>query len=138
ALHTHSGTTAYAAPWLFQMATWTPLVFGSAGLSVGLSYPIAERVTGVSPAGRLSWTEIAIAFAAFALLYAASGYLPVSNALKLVVLLAGAVALFAWIARTALALALAVLTAIVGPVVEVLLVRSGAFAHLQPDFLGIP
>ncbi|HEY3822342.1 MAG TPA: hypothetical protein VGL81_34490 [Polyangiaceae bacterium] len=137
ALHTHSGTTAYAAPWWFLMSPWTPLIFGLAGLSVGLSYPLAERWTGRRAGRRLSWAETAAGFAVFAGLYAASAYLPASSGVKLAVLLAGAAGLFAWLARTALALVLAVLTAVVGPLVEALLVHTGFFAYRAPELLGV-
>jgi hypothetical protein len=136
ALHTHSGTTLYASPWWFQMSVWTPLIFGLAGLSVGLSYPLAERLTGRRPGRRLSWTEVGAGFAVFAVLYAMSGYLPVSNAAKLVVLLVGAAVLFVWLARTALAFVLAVLTAVIGPLVEAALVHAGLFGYREPDVLG--
>jgi hypothetical protein len=137
ALHTHSGTTVYARPWVFAMSAWTPLIFGLAGLSVGLSYPLAERVTGRRPGRRLSWGEVGAGFAAFTGLYAMSGYLPVSNAAKLVVLLVGAAGLFVWLARTGLALAMAVLTAVIGPLVEAALVHAGLFGYREPDVLGV-
>jgi hypothetical protein len=137
ALHTHSGTTLYASPWVFAMSVWTPLLFGLAGLSVGLSYPLAERLTGRRPGRRLSWLEVSAGFATFAVLYALSGYLPVSNGSKLLVLLAGAAVLFVWLARTAVALALAVLTAIIGPLVEAAFVHAGLFGYRAPDVLGV-
>lgn len=137
ALHTHSGTTVYAAPWVFLMSVWTPLIFGLAGVSVGLSYPLAERLTGRRPGRRLSWAEAGAGFAVFAGLYAMSGYLPVGNGAKLAVLLVGAGALFAWLARTWLALVLAVATAVVGPLVEAALVHAGFFAYRAPDMLGV-
>jgi hypothetical protein len=136
-LHTHSGTIAYASPWVFMMSPWTPVIFGLAGLLVGLSYPLAERLTGRRPGRRLSWVEVSAGFATFTALYAMSGYLPASNAVKLVVLLVGAAGLFAWLARTALALALAVLTALIGPLVEVAFVRAGLFGYREPDGLGV-
>jgi hypothetical protein len=137
AFHTHSGTTVYARPWLFEMAIWTPPLFGAAGLLVGLSYPVAERLTGTRPGRQLSWGEALAGFAVFTGLYAMSGYLPVSHGARLVVLLAGAAGLFAWLARTWLAVALAVIAAVVGPLVEALLVHAGAFAYREPDMLGV-
>jgi hypothetical protein len=137
ALHTHSGTTYYANEWWLEMSAWTPLLFGGAGVLVGLSYPIAERLTGRRPGRRLSWTEACVGFALFTLLYAASGYLPASNLVKLVVLSAGAAILFAWLARTWLALVLAALTALIGPLVESALVHAGFFFYRDPDVLGV-
>jgi hypothetical protein len=121
ALHTHSGTTVYANVWCFEMSAWTPLIFALAGLSVGLSYPLAERITGRRPGRVLSWAQAWTGFGLFAGLYAASGYLPASNVVKLVVL----------------TLVLAATTAIVGPLVEASLVRAGFFSYTQPDILGV-
>jgi hypothetical protein len=137
ALHTHSGSIVYARPWVFAMSAWTPLIFGLAGLSVGLSYPLAQRLTGRRPGRRLSWGEVCAGFAAFAGLYAMSGYLPASNAVKLVVLVTGAAALFVWLARTGVALGLAVGTAVIGPLVEAALVHAGLFGYREPDVLGV-
>jgi hypothetical protein len=137
ALHTHSGTTAYARPGWYLMSAGTPLIFGLAGLSVGLSYPLAERLTGRRACRRLTWAEATAGFAVFAGLYAASAYLPASGAVKLVVLLVGAAGLFAGLARTTLALVLAVLTAVLGPLVEALLVHTGFFAYREPELLGV-
>jgi hypothetical protein len=85
----------------------------------------------------LSWAQAWTGFGLFAGLYAASGYLPASNVVKLVVLTLGAAGLFAWLARTPLALVLAATTAIVGPLVEASLVRAGFFSYTQPDILGV-
>ncbi len=119
------------------MALWTPPLFGAAGLLVGLPYPVAERLTGKRPGRRVSWGEAMAGFAVFTGLYAMSGYLPVSHGARLVVLLAGAAGLFAWLARTWLAVVLAAMSAVVGPLVEALLVHVGAFAYREPDVLGV-
>jgi hypothetical protein len=137
ALHTHSGTTVYARVWFFQMSAWTPFIFGLAGLSVGLSYPLAERLTGRRPGRVLTWPEAWTGFGLFAGLYGVSAYLPASNGTKLLLLTLGAAGLFGWLARTPLALLLAALTAIVGPLVEAALVGTGFFAYTHPDFLGV-
>jgi hypothetical protein len=137
ALHTHSGTTVYAHVWFFRMSAWTPLIFALAGLSVGLSYPLAERLTGRRPGRALTWGEAWLGFALFAGLYGVSAYLPASNGVKLVLLTLGAAGLFAWLARSPLALLLALLTAIVGPLVEAALVGTGFFAYTDPDILGV-
>ena len=137
ALHTHSGTTVYARVWFFEMSAWTPLIFALAGLTVGLSYPMAERLTGRRPGRALTWAEAWIGFALFGGLYAVSAYLPASNEVKLVLLTLGAAGLFAWLARTSLALLLLVLTAVIGPLVEAALVHTGFFAYTRPDVLGV-
>lgn len=135
--HTHSGTTRYATPVLWQMAWWTPVLFGA---SVGLGgpvYALGVRLLGGGqppPPAR----DLAIGFAIFGLLYFASGYLPASNGVKLAMLLAGAAFLFGWLDRTRAGAVMTLVTAVTGPLVEITLVRLGTFAHLQPDFAGIP
>lgn len=140
AIHTHSGTTVYASPlrWAFDMAWWTPPLFGLAGLSIGISYPLVEQRLGREVAPKQPGWKVALAFAAFVLLYVASGYLPASNPVKLAVLLGGVVALGATMAPTKEAFALAALAGVTGPVVEIVLVNAKTFFHLQPDFAGIP
>src|SRR5687767_1598495 len=87
--HTHSGTTRYAAPVIWQMAWWTPLLFGA---SVGLGGPVyaigVRHLGGGRPPPPAR--DLGIGFAIFGVLYFASGYLPVSNALKLAILVGGA------------------------------------------------
>lgn len=138
--HTHSGTTRYAAPVIWQMAWWTPLLFGASVGIGGPIYAIGVRRIGASrprrppPPAR----DLGIGFAIFGVLYFASGYLPASNGVKLAVLLCGAAVLFGWLDRTGAGAIMALVTAVTGPLVEITLVRLGTFAHLQPDFAGIP
>jgi len=136
AIHTHSGTTVYASEIAFKMAWWTPPLFGLAGLGTGIGYVLVERQLKTS-SPHASWPTAIAGFAVFVALYLASGYLPASNTVKLVVLLVGALGLFATV-RTKIALGLAAVAALVGPLVEITLVSQGAFRHLQPDMLGIP
>jgi hypothetical protein len=66
-----------------------------------------------------------------------SGYLPTSNLVRFVVLSLGAAGLFLWLARTKLALALAVVAAVIGPLAESALVHAGFFVYRDPDLLGV-
>jgi hypothetical protein len=85
-----------------------------------------------------SSTLVLACAAAFSLLYAASGYLPVSNPAKLIVLLLGGGALWIATGRNPLTLVLGIASAVLGPATEFVLVHLGVFRHLQPDVLGIP
>jgi hypothetical protein len=140
AIHTHSGTTVYTSPirWAFDMAWWTPPLFGLAGLSIGISYPLMKRLRGVECAPVHPVSRVAMAFVGFVALYFVSGFLPASNPVKLAVLAAGTLALGATMARTRMAFALAALAALAGPLTEIILVSQNTFRHLQPDFAGIP
>jgi hypothetical protein len=138
ALHTHSGTTAYAQEWLAKMSAWTPVVFAGVGLATGLAYPLAERLLGRTVRAEHSWAKVLAGFAFFAALYAASGYLPASNTVKLAALAAGGATLYVVLARTPVALLLAILTALIGSLVESALVHAGFFRYTNPDVAGIP
>jgi hypothetical protein len=140
--HTHSGTTLYTPELIWKAAWWTPFLFGMAGLSIGVSYQLVGKWFGrgraiVSP--EPTWSQLGIVLAFFSILYFASGYLPASNAIKLAVLVIGSLILFVVFARRSpLALGVAIITAFVGPMVEVILIALGAFKHLQPDIWGVP
>jgi hypothetical protein len=137
-IHTWSGTTEYPSPIFLRMAWWTPFLFGLAGLSTGLAYPLVEKLSRRRVATAREPRDVAIAFSIFVALYFASGFLPVSNPVKLAVLVIGAAFLWARYARTRAAAMLAIGAAVIGPVVEIVLTSFGAFRHLQPDALGIP
>lgn len=91
-----------------------------------------------APAAMPSRTRVIVAMLVFAVLYAVSAFLPASNALKTVVLLLGAVALWLYTDRTWQGVVLTTAAAVSGPLAEVVLSRLGVFRHRQPDFAGIP
>src|SRR5581483_2822790 len=83
-------------------------------------------------------TAIAIGMVVYAGLFCASGYAPLSNEGKFALLLIGFAGTWWMLDRSWQGVAMSVVAAIGGCVVEHVLVRNGAFEHLQPDFLGIP
>jgi hypothetical protein len=135
--HTYSETTQYTTIVAWRAAWWTPLIFG---LSTGVGGPVYVLSYRTLGGRRLApgWTPLAIAFVIYGALYAFSGFYKGTNEAKLAVLGAAAVALFAWLDRTAAGAGTTLLTALVGPLVEVVLVHLDAFKHLQPDVAGIP
>ena len=135
--HTHSGTTQYGDVWLLRMAWWVPLLFGSTVAFGGLAYAYAYRRLG-GREGLASWRAIATGFTIFGMLYFASGFLPVSNAAKLLFILAGAAVVWRIVDGTRQGILLAILNAIVGCTVEMILTRASAFRHLHADAAGIP
>jgi hypothetical protein len=135
--HTHSHTTSYPAPVVLQMAWWVPLLFGSVVAFGGYGYALLHRALGGSREIP-SAARLASAFAVFGALYFASGYLPVSNVLKLVVLSIGAALLWWFLDRSGVGIVLMLVNGLGGALAEMTLVHVGAFAHLQPDILGIP
>lgn len=138
AIHTHSGTTAYAREIVFRMAWWTPPLFGAAALLLLGAHVSVERALGRAVVPRRGKGTHALGALTFALAYVASGYLPASNAWKLALLCTVFVAGFACFGRSLPAGGLALAAALVGPIVEMTLVSRGAFLHLQPDVFGVP
>ena len=135
--HTHSGTTEYPDPVVLQMAWWVPLLFGSVVAIGGLAYDRAYRWMR-GPARLPSWQHLTNALFLFAFLYMGSGYLPMRNGAKLLLLLAGAYGIWLLVDGSAQGVALALLNVIAGCTTEIILTRIGAFRHLQADVLGIP
>jgi hypothetical protein len=136
AIHVHTGTTAYAQPILFGQAWWVPPLFASAALAIGLGRPLVERLLGVhGPVPTVAAT--AGGMAVFVLAYAASGLVGGGPGPRSI-LLAG-MFVFAWLSwdRTGLGLVLAVLTAIIGTLVEITLVGTGAFLYREPSLAGV-
>jgi hypothetical protein len=137
ALHTFSGTTEYTHPLVLRTAWWAPLLFANAYGVGGLIYALGYRRLG-GPSAVRSRRELAFGLVAFAGLYAISAYLPAPNVVKLVVLFAGAAALWWRLDRTRVGAMLACVAAIAGPSTEIVLTHLGLFRHLQADVLGIP
>jgi multisubunit Na+/H+ antiporter MnhG subunit len=120
------------------------LTFGAIGGTLldllhfgGLLYALGyRRLRGARAAP--GWGVALAALGVFAILYAASAFLPASNVVKLVVLAAGAIVLWAWIDRSWQGVVLAAIAAVTGPLTEAALSRAGLFRHLQADVLGVP
>src|SRR5262249_26187960 len=136
AIHVHTATTAYAEPVLFGQAWWVPPLFASAALAIGLGRPLVERLLGVhGPVP--SALATAGCMSVFVLAYAASGLVCGGPGPPSILL--AAIFLFAWLLwdRTGLGLVLAVLTAIIGTLVEITLVRTGTFLYREPSLAGV-
>jgi hypothetical protein len=135
--HTFGGATAYPSPVLLRMAWWTPLLFGAAGLGIGLSHADLDRRLR-RPPRPLSDRAVAGGLVYFGLFYFMSGFLPTANSARLALLALGFLVLWLLLDRSWQGLALAAMTAVIGCSVEVMLTGAGAFQHLRPDLLGIP
>lgn len=134
--HVATGTTWYAAPWRFGIATWTIPLFASAGVAVGVFPLVIERALGqrVTPAppGR-----VLAALALFVFAYLVTGVLRgVICAVALSVL---AIAIYFAGDRPALRIALAhaLGAGVGGALVEMTLVHFGAFFHADGRFFGV-
>jgi hypothetical protein len=137
AMHTFSNTTEYTPPFVLRTAWWVPLLFTCAYGFGGLLYDDGwKRLRG--PSALAPARDVAIAMVVFAALYAASGYAPIGNGSKTLLLLVGAIALWLYTDRTWQGIILTCVAGFFGPLAEVLLSRAGVFRHQQPNFLGIP
>jgi hypothetical protein len=131
AIHTHTGTTEYADPWVLRMAWWTPLLFAAGAVALGLA--------GAALAGRRpppSAARVAAEMALFIAAYFASGLVPNGLARSAVL-----TAIFAatWACdRTARGFGFALVVAAGGAALEITLIRAGAFRHLAPEIYGLP
>ena len=136
AIHTHTGTTRYAAPLFFLAAWWTPPLFAAAALAIGLQRSLFTRWSGrAAPPPR--GARVALAMALFVVAYAASGLLSFGWAGKSA-LLGALFAVTFWLCdRTLLGLGLAALTAFGGWSVEATLVHHGLFFHKDTEILGV-
>lgn len=134
--HTFGGATAYPRPLLLRMAWWTPLLFGAAGLAIGLSHADLDRRLRRPRAPTPRAVVGGLAY--FGLFYFLSGFLPAANPALLAVLLAGYGLLWLLLDRSWQGAALALATALIGCSVEIALTGAGAFQHLRADRFGIP
>ncbi|WP_224361018.1 INSIG family protein [Hyalangium versicolor] len=130
-IHSHFGALSYTSPFFAQAAWWVPLLFSGA-----YAGGVARPWLGRDPAPIPAW-KAALAMGLFIAAYwltVAPGSWIVRSAI-----LTGIFGISWWICdRTGIGIALAVMTAIVGPFVEIVLVHAGTFVHHEVLFLGIP
>lgn len=127
-------------PWLGQ-PFWVPLLFGSAGLSIGLSHLQADRWILQRPVPQKSLPAILSAGGVFLALYSASGVLPLPTGSGMDLVLAlGCMTLWWVFDRTLWNLALGIATALIGVGVEIGLTQMGAFFYYPhaANFMGVP
>ncbi len=134
--HVASGTIVYSHPAIRGVAWWVPLLYASAGLGIGLSHPWLDarfRADGASTRRETSPENVLFALVGLAAVWGSSGYLPMADSLRSLVL--GPLALGVWFAcdRTRYGLVLALATALVGCLVELGLSSLGAFRYVHPD-----
>jgi MFS family permease len=137
AVHVHTATTRYTDPLVFEMAWFVPLLFGGAGVAVGLSRPLFDRLLrrdGPAPGTPALLGGLALFIAAYVL----SGTLPAGNVAKCAALGALAAASLLLFDRTGLGLLLACTTAVTGSAIEAAQIEAGIFSYLAPDRWGVP
>lgn len=132
--HTYGGMTSYPHPIVFRMAWWTMPLFGGAFVLLGLTYAALRRGDQTGPRRPSLW----VGFAVFGALYFMTGFLPAGHVTKLAILLGGFALLVARVDRSRAAWGTGLIAAFAGPAFELVLVKLGVFAHLEPDLAGLP
>jgi hypothetical protein len=135
-LHTFSGTTWYPDPQWMRSVWWCPPLFAAAALAIGMGRVYSERFFK-RPGPSLSWTQVLSAMALFIGCYAASGFLPVSELFRALLLTVCFGLGWALWDRTALGLASALSCGFCGWAVEHTLVHNGFFFHRETTLDGI-
>ena len=136
ALDVYSKVERYSMPVLFGLAWWVPLLFGAAAIAIGYSHPTVDPLLHHErPSRRLSSSFAELAWLALAYLIGASALESITKAGLLAL-----VYLNFWLlaGRSWQNLLFALVTAITGTLIEMILVATGAFAYLHPDLLGVP
>ena len=136
ALHVYTGVERYPMPVFFGVAWWVPMLFGAATVAIRYSHPLADqllqhrrptRSLSIS-LGELTWLLLSYLIAASMLESVAK-----VGILSIIYfnfwLLAG---------RSWQNLLLALVTAITGALIEMILVAAGVFSYIHPDIFGVP
>ena len=135
-LHTFSGATWYSEPQWLRSVWWCPPLFAAAALSIGLGRVGFERYLE-RPGPELGWLQVLSAMALFIGCYAASGFLPISELARALLLTGCFAAGWAVWDRTLLGLGSALLCGLCGWAVEHTLVHQGLFFHRETTLDGI-
>jgi hypothetical protein len=145
AFHVLSQTDGYTPTSLAIPATgqpfWVPLLFGSATFLIGMTHSLADAVIGPKNRPARTWRNCILSNSSFLLLYAASGFLPLSTGgMKDWVLAMGAFGVWAIFGKTWQSILLGIGTAAVGTIFEMYLVHQGAFFYYPSvaNLNGVP
>ena len=135
-LHTFSGMTWYPNPQWMRSVWWCSPLFAAAALTIGLGRVHSERLFK-QPGPALRWGQVLAVMGMFIGCYAASGFLPVSETSRAVLLtVCFLVGWYVW-DRTPLGIASALSCGFCGWLAEHTLVHHGFFFHHDTMLDGI-
>lgn len=140
---------------LLETCWWVPIAFGGAGVILGATHPLFDRreaaSEGKTPRAPPGWGTTLLVIASFVLCYELSGVLaqaaaasPPTSLVERVArldgpLTAAALAIYLVFERSPGGLFMALLTATIGPVVEIGLINvGGLYAYTHADVASIP
>ena len=136
AFHVYSNVERYPVPVLFGVAWWVPLLFGGAAVAIGYSHALVDPLLHHRrPPHRLLWSIGELTWLVLAYLMAAS---VLDSIVKMGLLTVIYLNFWLLAGRSWQNLLLALVTAITGTLIEMVLVAAGAFSYLHPDMLGVP
>ncbi|HXH31230.1 MAG TPA: hypothetical protein VNJ01_10495 [Bacteriovoracaceae bacterium] len=136
-IHVYSETLAYRTPAVLRTAIWVFPLFASSAVGIGLSYVLFDQLFQRKKI-TLSYPFVASGLVVFMIIYFISGFWNTDTQTKTLTLALLSV-VFWWIwDRSWPGAFLALNTAVVGCVVEVLIASTGGFYYLKPDISTIP
>lgn len=135
AFHVYSKVERYPAPVLFGLAWWVPLLFGAAAVVIGYSHRMVDPLLHQHRSCHLTNSIAALSW--LLLMYLISA-IPFDTFTKTGLL--AIIYLHYWFlaGRGWQNIALSIVTAITGTLIEMILVNAGVFSYIHPDLLGVP
>jgi len=127
---------------VLKTAIFVPFLFGLAGLAMSSIILVGDELFGTEPTTRnSSWSNSFYTVSLFSFQYYLSGYLDFSHAdiltINIILAIFASVGWFKYDGSTAGAV-LSILTAVAGPVVEILLINEfDLYSYTNADFMGI-
>eukprot|EP00879_Flechtneria_rotunda_P019077 GHRR01020029.1.p1 GENE.GHRR01020029.1~~GHRR01020029.1.p1 ORF type:complete len:315 (+),score=64.10 GHRR01020029.1:533-1477(+) len=148
--------------WSFETCWWVPLLFGVAGLILGVSVPVLDRIaagqwqhqgqpdcSATGPVPDPSWQTVLVSVSLFVTQYWLSGILEQptlgqnlgNTSIPILDTILASYALLNWALfdRTKQGIGMAALTAVCGPAIEMFLIsKIGLYHYSHPVVLGVP
>ena len=135
-MHAFSGTIPITPIHISPLLDWTSyLLFGFAGVSIGLVTLLFDRLGRVKPV--VSWTKALGALALLGFFYLCSACMFLSNTVILVTLIFGSIVLLYMYDHSINAIIAAILIAIVGTSAEIYFVHSGMYYYARQEVMGV-
>ena len=135
-MHAYSGTIPITPIHISPLLDWSSyLLFGFAGVSIGLLTLLFDRLGRVKPI--VSWTKAIGALRLLGFFYLCSACMFLTNTMILLTLIFGAIVSLYLYDRSINAVAAAILVAIVGTSTEIYFVHSGMYYYSRPQVMGV-
>jgi hypothetical protein len=140
-MHSLNGVLAYKEPFAvpllnFQTCWWVPCLFGVAGCIIGLGVPLLDSVLD-EEAKVPEWPKVLLCISSFVVCYYLSAKLdaPLETypGAEDLILWIYAVACWAVFDRSRSGVAMSALTAVAGPLIEILLIGFGLYSYSHPS-----